>query len=128
MEFCMDHWTALRTALDKRGLEGTQRMSNFEHHTDWGVLSEDGSIYAVTPNDRETAERECLLLRQGDEHGQKEPSARVSEHRTCSWAGHHIHEPREALKGRETASEDEHDEYGFRAPWPWPPPMETKNG
>lgn len=57
-------------------------MSDFDHHTNWGVYSEaDTAIYGVTPNTREKAEYECRLL-----HEQGETTAKVAEMRKCNWA------------------------------------------
>lgn len=73
------------------------RNANSEHsgrHTvRWRVLSEDGTAYGVKPNTRETAERECNLLRQPNEDGYSEPRARVIKERTCSWAENSTPEP-----------------------------------
>lgn len=61
--------------------ERDELKRDFEHHSDWGVLSEDRHVYGVTPNTREKAERECRLLRQDGE-----PRAMVIETRSCAWA------------------------------------------
>lgn len=63
------------------------------HSTEWAVLSDDGRMYEVEGKTQESAQREALSLREPDEDGYCEPTARVVERRICSWANVYLHTP-----------------------------------